>query len=57
MEITKLFVKDLMNGKFELFCEYISNKRASDKSTKGIYNRLCKYTQIIDNNNSSLWKT
>lgn len=23
MEITKLFVKDLMNGKFELFCEYI----------------------------------
>ena len=27
MEMTKLLVKDLMNGKFELFSDYVYKKR------------------------------
>lgn len=51
MEITKLFVKDLMNGKFELFCEYIyQTKEYLIKVPKGFitdYASIPKLLRII----------
>ena len=45
MELTKLLVKDLMNGKFELFSDYVyKTKEYLNQSSKKLCNRLCKYT-------------